>query len=207
MQKLDGAWEDLFWGVFQTSSNPIAVLDDRERVVAVNDAAVELVGSSRLRLLGSPMAETFSPDTRAAARRDWQEMLRSGEYVGTRRLRRADGAEIDVEYASRLVRVPGRVLVLAVALPATRPSFSKPAGSAEREPLSKREHEVVDLITLGMETPAIAKRLYISEHTVRAHVRNAMQRLGAHTRAHLVAIVLSDRLSGPGGPEDADGED
>jgi len=40
MQKLDGAWEDLFWGVFQTSSNPIAVLDDRERVVAVNDAAV-----------------------------------------------------------------------------------------------------------------------------------------------------------------------
>jgi DNA-binding NarL/FixJ family response regulator len=57
--------------------------------------------------------------------------------------------------------------------------------------LSRREEEVVSLIARGLETPAIAKKLHISEHTVRAHVRRAMDRLGARTRAHLVAIMLS----------------
>lgn len=195
--KLDGAWEKLFWGVFQTSANPIAVLDDRERVLAVNDAALELVGRTRLETLGSPMSSAFSPQTRTAAQRDWQKMLRTGEYVGARRLRRQDGSEVDVDYASRLIRIPGRAFILAVVLPASQPSFSKPVGATKSPPLSKRETEVVELVARGMETPAIAQKLYISEHTVRAHVRNAMERLGARTRAHLVAIVLSEQLSHP----------
>ncbi len=61
-------------------------------------------------------------------------------------------------------------------------------------PLSKRQREVVGLIALGLETPAIAKTLHISEHTVRAHVGNAKERLGARTRAHLVALALSQQL-------------
>ena len=191
---LDGAWESLFWDVFQRSANPIVVLDGRERVAAVNDAALELVGGTRLELLGSPMTESFSPGTRAAARSDWETMLRSGEYDGRRTVRRGDGTEIDVDYASRLIRMPGRRLVVVVVLPVGSPSFYKPAGSIDRAPLSKREREVVGLIALGQETPAIAKTLHISEHTVRTHVRNAMARLGARTRAHLVAFVLSEQL-------------
>ena len=58
-------------------------------------------------------------------------------------------------------------------------------------PLSSRQAEVIALIALGFETPEIARRLHISEHTVRAHVRHAMERVGARTRAHLVAIMLS----------------
>ena len=63
--------------------------------------------------------------------------------------------------------------------------------------LSKREQEVVALIAMGFETPAIAKELHIAESTVRAHVRNAMGRLGARTRAHLVAIALCQHLLQP----------
>ncbi len=65
-----------------------------------------------------------------------------------------------------------------------------PYASAEAEQLTARELEVVRLIAMGLETSELAGRLYISEHTVRAHVRNAMGKLGARTRAHLVALVL-----------------
>ncbi len=207
MMKLDRAWENLFWGVFQRSANPIVVLDDQERIVAVNDAALELVGGRRLELLGSPMTDSFNLQTRAAARRNWQKMLRSGEYVGTQRVRRQDGTEVDVDYASRLIPMPGRPLVVVVVLPVSRPSFYRPAGSTDRAPLSKRETEVVGLVALGLETPAIAKELHISEHTVRAHVRSAMERLGARTRAHLVALVLSGELLNASGLGSAHNDD
>jgi PAS domain S-box-containing protein len=200
---LDGAWEDLFWTVFQRSTNPIAVLDEQERIVAVNDAGATMIGTRRFQLLGSPMSAVFSPQTRPEAQRNWQQILRSGEYAGKQRLQQTDGHEIEVEYASRLIQVQARAVVVVVVLPVESLPFYTPQGSEERASLSKREREVVGLIALGLETPEIAKRLHISEHTVRAHVRNAMKRTGARTRAHLVAIVLSDRLLEASGLEGA----
>ena len=192
MTPLDGAWESLFWGVFQRSSNPIAVLDDRERIVAINDAAVDLSGRARSELLGSPMPRWFSPQTRAAAREGWERVLRVGESIGRRRLVRADGTEVDVDYASRVIRLVGRSLVLAVVLPASLPSFWRRTRPSENTQLTRREREVVGLIADGMETPAIAATLHVSQHTVRAHVRNSLKKLDARTRAHLVALVLCD---------------
>jgi DNA-binding CsgD family transcriptional regulator len=43
---------------------------------------------------------------------------------------------------------------------------------------------------MGLETNEIAQELHVSPETVRTHVRNAMAKLGAHTRAQLVAIAL-----------------
>jgi DNA-binding CsgD family transcriptional regulator len=50
---------------------------------------------------------------------------------------------------------------------------------------------VVTLIALGHDTSQIADGLLVSPETVRTHVRNAMSKLGARTRAQLVAIALS----------------
>jgi DNA-binding CsgD family transcriptional regulator len=49
---------------------------------------------------------------------------------------------------------------------------------------------MITYVALGYESDQIAKKLYISPQTVRTHLRNAMIKLGAHTRAQLVAIVL-----------------
>ena len=43
---------------------------------------------------------------------------------------------------------------------------------------------------MGLDTGDIAAELHISPETVRTHVRNAMGKLGVHTRAQLVAVVL-----------------
>jgi len=194
---LDGAWESMFWTVFQTTANPVVVLDGQERIVEINDPALELFGGSRLEAIGSPLRPRFSPETRAASAANWQELLRVGEFVGAQRVVGVDGSEVEVDYAARSIDVQGRSLVVAVVLPVRAPSFVRTAVPQGDAKLSKREQEVVALIAMGLETPAIAKELHIAESTVRAHVRNAMGRLGARTRAHLVAIALCQHLLQP----------
>ena len=45
----------------------------------------------------------------------------------------------------------------------------------------------------GNSTEEIGLVLEVSPHTVRTHVKNLMRKLGARTRAHAVAIALSER--------------
>jgi DNA-binding NarL/FixJ family response regulator len=49
-------------------------------------------------------------------------------------------------------------------------------------------------VACGSDTRSIALDLGVSPETVRTHVRNAMARTGAHTRAELVARVVADGL-------------
>ncbi len=60
--------------------------------------------------------------------------------------------------------------------------------------LSPREREVTLLLADGLSGEEIARRLVLSPETVRTHIRNAMDAVGAHTRAHLVSIALRKRL-------------
>jgi PAS domain S-box-containing protein len=186
--RAQAGWERLFWLVFERTSNPVVLLDEKRTIVEVNDAAVELIGGSRASLIGSSIVASIDPDEREAAGAEWDAFLSSGEYTGTRDLLRADGSRVHVQFAARLAVVGARKLAIYVAMP-------DDAGDAlvaldAQLPLTAREREVVTLIALGHETDDIARELHISPETVRSHVRNAMARLGAHTRAQLVAIAI-----------------
>jgi DNA-binding NarL/FixJ family response regulator len=56
--------------------------------------------------------------------------------------------------------------------------------------LSPREREILGLLSQGLSGEEAAKQLFLSSETVRTHVRNAMTKLGAATRAHAVALAL-----------------
>lgn len=58
--------------------------------------------------------------------------------------------------------------------------------------LSRREREILELVSKGMSTDDVAEELGLSAHTVRTHVKNAMRKLEATTRAHAVAIALRE---------------
>ena len=60
------------------------------------------------------------------------------------------------------------------------------------EQLTAREREVLALITEGLGNAAIAKRLSISEKTVRNHVSNIFDKLGVWTRAQAM-VFANDR--------------
>jgi len=53
-------------------------------------------------------------------------------------------------------------------------------------PLSDRELEVVRLVAQGATNLRVARELYVSESTVKYHLRTAMRKLGARGRAELV---------------------
>lgn len=60
---------------------------------------------------------------------------------------------------------------------------------ARNQELSKRESQVVDLISQGMVSGEIGAKLHISSTTVDRHVKMAMTKINARNRAEAVAIV------------------
>jgi DNA-binding CsgD family transcriptional regulator len=62
-----------------------------------------------------------------------------------------------------------------------------------RAPLTKREREILGLLSEGMSGSQIAAQLVLSPETVRTHVRNAMAKLGASTRSQAVALALRNQ--------------
>jgi DNA-binding NarL/FixJ family response regulator len=58
------------------------------------------------------------------------------------------------------------------------------------EPLSRREIEVLQKIYGGNRNSDIAALLFISEETVKGHIKHIMEKLGASDRTEAVAIAL-----------------
>ena len=105
----------------------------------------------------------------------------------------ADGGTVAVQWGASTEVATGRRLVLFVALSTSR------WGSrfrAEPQPgdgrLSPRQREIVGLVAHGLTGQEIADELVIAHETVRTHLRSAMGRLGARSRAHLVAKALGE---------------
>lgn len=73
--------------------------------------------------------------------------------------------------------------------------------------LTEREREVLNLLAPGATTQAIATALVLSLHTVRNHVRNALTKMGAHSRLEAVAIALREGLvAAPHASDDREAE-
>jgi DNA-binding NarL/FixJ family response regulator len=63
-------------------------------------------------------------------------------------------------------------------------------------PLTRREADVLDELIKGQSNRQIGKNLFISEDTVKSHVKAILRKLGARDRAHAVSLVLSSRTPG-----------
>ncbi|MGH3403310.1 MAG: response regulator [Streptosporangiaceae bacterium] len=60
--------------------------------------------------------------------------------------------------------------------------------------LTDREMQVLKLIARGMNNRDIAKELFISENTVKNHVRNILEKLQIHSRMEAVMVAVRDKL-------------
>ncbi|HEV8538639.1 MAG TPA: response regulator transcription factor [Bacteroidota bacterium] len=60
--------------------------------------------------------------------------------------------------------------------------------------LTARETEILRYIALGLSSPEIAKKLFLSVNTVNTHRNNIMQKLGIHDIAGLVRYALQNSL-------------
>ncbi|MGI5507093.1 response regulator [Lentzea sp. CA-135723] len=76
-----------------------------------------------------------------------------------------------------------RLLDLASRTSTTDPGFD----------LTTREREVLDLIGQGLRNGEIARKLFISEATVKTHINNLFAKAGLHSRADAVRLALKLR--------------
>ena len=83
--------------------------------------------------------------------------------------------------------------------------FAKPvepaatAAATEEESLTAREREVLELMVEGVTSNRkLAKRLNLSENTVKFHVRNILDKLRLHNRAEVVGYALRHGIVDPG---------
>ena len=71
-------------------------------------------------------------------------------------------------------------------------------GDARKAPapvdLTRRELEILRLLTEGCNTADAAERLRVSQSTVRNHVQNMLAKLGLHSRLEAVAYATRNRL-------------
>ena len=76
-------------------------------------------------------------------------------------------------------------------------NLAKRADEKRRSPrprLTERELEVLKLVAQGMNNREIADELYISENTVKNHVRNILEKLHLHSRMEAVVYAVREKL-------------
>jgi DNA-binding NarL/FixJ family response regulator len=90
--------------------------------------------------------------------------------------------------------VASGLVVLDPALPAAGRSSGGLGGGGLVEELTARETEVVQLLAEGLSNKEIARRLGVSEHTVKSHVDAILGKLGAHSRTEAVTRAARSGL-------------
>jgi len=76
-------------------------------------------------------------------------------------------------------------------------AISKRAEERQQLPaprLTEREMEVLKLVAQGMNNRDIAKELFISENTVKNHIRNILEKLHLHSRMEAVVYAVREKL-------------
>lgn len=194
MVGMEAGWAALFWEAFIRSKNAMMLLDDQRRHVAVNGAYLTLSGYRRSDIIGRPVHEHVAGGP-LVTEREWRVLLRRDHFTGTADLVCSNGRQVTVDFAGHPELVTGRQLVLFVAIRAARtgrqPHDTTPPRS-DCVSLSRRELEVVRLVALGLSGPEVAQELQLAHNTVRTHVRNAMAKVGARSRAQLVARTMGE---------------
>lgn len=87
-------------------------------------------------------------------------------------------------------------MLQAVAAAAAQEQFVDPAvpPKGSRGKLTRRQREILQLLADGESTTVAARKLDLSEETVKTHTKHALARLGARNRTHAVAIALRESL-------------
>ncbi len=187
---------------FERSRHPMLIADDQRRWVTGNSAACDLLGIAREEIPWHTVDDFTPPNERKRLEEQWGEFLASGGAEGWYQLYIPDRGQMSVEFSATANVLPARHL--SVFIPACEASTKQAqSGLAHKAPwapvavegsgrlqLTDREREVMTLVASGLHSRDIAERLFLSPETVKSHVHNALGKLGAHTRAHGVAIAL-----------------
>lgn len=162
--------------VFDAAANAMLIVDDEPRILTANVAAAELLRTPAADLAGLPLAGIPAPDAETTAH-SWALVRRNGR--GHMRIPRDGGRDIEV----------GLHLVGEIGGDA-RLVLLEPIGLPGAGILTPRQRDTLRLLCDGATNQQIALALGVSDPTVQKHIVGIKERLGAATRAQVVALAL-----------------
>jgi LuxR family transcriptional regulator, maltose regulon positive regulatory protein len=95
---------------------------------------------------------------------------------------RVPETDFPTDYVDRLLAAAGA------------PSAAPTPAATIVEPLSDREREILILLREGLPNRLLARRLFVSENTVKWHLKRIYEKLGVNSRAHAVAVARGQQL-------------
>lgn len=203
-----------------STAEPAFACDRKGSIVAWNESAERLLGHATSDVIGKHCYEVLGGrdvfgnrfcDKRCAIR----NMIHRHEPVHHCQLsyRTAAAFRIDVSVSVFVIHGAARSEYIAVhvleplgnsddksqlGVPGRPRCFDSPDEPAKTNSSSKelttRETEVLRILAGGSTTSEIAKRLCISEATVRNHVSNILSKLDVHSRLEAVCLAIQRRL-------------
>ncbi len=183
---------DMLWAFF--ASAPVALLaaDDDRKIVRVNPRWCALTGYEPANATGLLIDEILAPESRPGIEMRWRDLRVAGLATARIVLLRPDGGRLAVRYGAFANVVTGVHVGAYFAEPGQDRRAARPARPRRAGQLTQREQESLRLVAMGLTTTLAADQLGISPETVRTHVRNAMNKLGARTRAQAIAVAMRD---------------
>lgn len=182
---------------FLRSRHPMLITDDQRRLVAGNSSACELLGVALEDFPWTSLDGFTAPNQREAMEESWRAFLSEGGAEGWYTATTEDAKEVSFEFSATANVLPGRHLFIwippeeepdrAATQQAWRPVQFR---AGDKTTLTDRERVVLSLLAEGLRTGEVAERLYLSPETIKTHIGNAMNKLGAHTRARAVGVAL-----------------
>lgn len=188
-------WE-AFCGDAQAAAMSLHTAADRADSEARHRRAMKLrlLGALAHQRAGMPAAAQaiIGPLLKTACAEGYARLLldEGGTYLGP--LLRQFARTLDATgTASRSPVLAEYVLRLAQACGSVEEPAEPPAGERAQllDPLTPKEIQVLQLLAEGYSNNAIAEKLFVSDSTVRTHLRNINNKVCAHSRTQAVAIA------------------
>jgi DNA-binding NarL/FixJ family response regulator len=116
-------------------------------------------------------------------------------------LLKSEKVSVIIDYIQQLVEVGGVPMSPAIARKAMNllmsASIPEKVTSTLPDPayvLSERETEVLKFLVDGFDYKVIARKLFLSSHTVRKHIANIYQKLHVNSKAHAIKVANKNKL-------------
>ena len=184
--------KEILWAFLETAPVALMAADDNRQIVRVNARWSDLTGYDADVAVGMRIDDLLAPESRPGIDMRWSDLLGTGLATARVVILRPDHVRVAVRYGA-FANVLGGVHIGAyLAEPGQDTRALRPARARRAGQLTRREQESLRLVAMGMTTTAAAEQLGISPETVRTHVRNAMNKLGARTRAQAIAVAMRD---------------
>jgi two-component system NarL family response regulator len=151
-------------------------LDVVEKITAVAP------GSCVVLLTGSESEEDLLTALKGGARGYLVKDMPFPQLVQSIQAVAEGGAALSPQMAGKLFDVCRQLLRHQELLQARKPT------------LTGRELEVLDLVARGLTSREIGEQLFISENTVKNHIRNILDKLGLHSRNEAVLYAVRENL-------------